>query len=347
MRIDYRKLTDCVAEVFTAAGMRPEDASWTAECLVKTSAKGVYSHGVHLITGYVNRLTSGMVNVDGSMSVVRETAGTARIDGNNGVGQAVMRDAMKLAIAKAKETGSAVVTGTNIQHYGAGLVYADMAVEAGCIVSLYANAKAQVTPFGSKKPFYGTNPMTWGVPAGKYPAYILDMACSVGAWNKLSVMHNEGRPAPDGWGVDRNGDPTNDPYEIMYSGALLPFGGVKGSGLAGVANFFSGIASGAAKDVYDLYVTGINNYGMIIQLFDIEALMSMEEFSERIEFQIGELLSLEPADESRPVVYPGYLEAKRLEKALAEGVDVADSIAEEIIAAGDKVGIDVRHYFGE
>ena len=344
MLVEYNKLIECVSAVFTAAGMNKDDAAWTAQCLVRTSAKGVYSHGVHLIARYIDRMVAGKVNFDGKMTILSESPSTARIDGGNGIGQAVMRDATKLAVKKAKETGAAVVTGTNMQHYGAGLVYAEIAAEAGCMLTLYANAKAQVVPFGAKTGYYGTNPMTWGIPAGRYPAYILDMACSVGAWNKLAVMKAEGLDAPEGWGIDKNGNPTTNIAEI-FQGGLLPFGGVKGSGLAGVAQFFSGVASGAAKTVYDLYQPDVNNYGMIVQVVDIEKFMPMDEFNERIESQIAQLLALEPVDPSRPVVYPGYLEEQKLRKALAEGVDVADAIADEIIEEAKKVDMDVSGYF--
>ena len=144
--------------------------------------------------------------------------------------------------------------------------------------------------------------------------------------------------------IDKNGNPTTNIAEI-FQGGLLPFGGVKGSGLAGVAQFFSGVASGAAKTVYDLYQPDVNNYGMIVQVVDIEKFMPMDEFNERIESQIAQLLALEPVDPSRPVVYPGYLEEQKLRKALAEGVDVADAIADEIIEEAKKVDMDVSGYF--
>ncbi len=340
MLIGYQTLEQGIARIFEAAGQSSEDAAWTAAALVRTSAKGVFSHGVHLVNNYVQRFRKFNVNFQAKMKLVADWPSSARIDGDNGVGQVIMRDATKLAIEKAKQTGSAVVTGTHMHHYGAGLVYADMAVAEGMMFTLYANSKAQVAPFGAKKPFYGTNPVTWGIPCGKYAPYILDMACSVGAGNKLAVWMHEEKQAPEGWGIDGDGQPTTDPRTILFDGALLPFGGVKGSGLAGMANFMAGNASGAENDLYKLYDPEVNNYGMIMQVVDISKLMDMDEYNARVERQIGELLSLPPVDPARPVLYAGYLEQQRLEKALAEGIEVRDSILDEIREAGRTVGVD-------
>ncbi len=340
MKIPYETLQGALTKMFAASGLSERDAAITSECLVRTSGKGVYSHGVHLVKNYIARVGDHGVAPEAKMTIVSESPSSVRILGNNGMGQVHMTDITNMAIAKAKETGACVITGTGIRHYGAGLVFADMCVAENMMVELYANSITEVAPFGSKERYYGTNPVTWGVPAGKYHPYILDMACSVGAGNKVMLMLREGKPVPEGWGIDKDGKPTTDAAAIRGGGAMLPFGGIKGSGLAGVAQFFAGVASGAAKDVRDVFHTSWDNCGFLLQVIDISKFMDIEEYNERIEYQIEALMNLEPVDPARPVIYPGYLEGERLAKAKEEGIEVEGAIYDELSEAAESVGLD-------
>jgi LDH2 family malate/lactate/ureidoglycolate dehydrogenase len=202
-----------------------------------------------------------------------------------------------------------------------------------------------MAPFGGAKKLFGTNPFTFGAPAGKFPPYILDMATTMVAGNKIEYYMRANKPVPAGYGLDRHGAECIDPVEIMKYGSLMPFGGVKGSGIAGMANILGGILSGGgfAEEVISLCrdVRMPANYGCHINLIHVDSVMDSTRYAERMEQWIEKILGAPPAKGFERVVYPGFIEEEKFQRAQCEGVEIAENIQRQLVEAGGLVGLDM------
>ncbi len=347
MLIAYQECVDYIADIFKAAGVDEKSALMQAELFVNTEAKGVWSHGIGLVSKYTQRFKDKTVNLNPDIKIEDTGSSTAKVDGDQGLGVVVMDKAVEVAIKKARDTGISCLTATNLQHYAAGLYYATRPVLEGMIMTLTANSPASIAPFGGRKKYFGTNPYTFAAPMGKKPFYCLDMASSVVAGNKLESYEKAGVKVPVGMGLDRDGKPCEDPGEILHHGTLLPFGGAKGSGIAGMVNILSGILSGAAyeDDVISLCrdLSKPTNYGCCIQLINIAHFMDLKTYSERAEKWADAILNNPPAKDFQSVVYPGYLEDKRFKKSLKDGIEMNNSSLKSLRDACDIVSMQCRY----
>lgn len=345
MTVSYEASIDLMGQIFTRAGLRPERARQQAELFASTEAKGVLSHGVGLTLKYTEQFLKGTIQTEPQITVLRRTPASAVLDGGQGLGVTVVSAGIEMAMEMAAQTGAGCVTVTNLQHYAAGLYYAERPVQAGMILTLMANSPCSMAPFGGSKKYYGTNPLTFAAPMGDLPPYCLDMASSVCAGNKLENAMNLGQSVPEGLGLDRYGQPCTDPEEILRHGSLLPFGGAKGSGIAGMVNILAGILSGGAyeDDVISLCRdrNKPSNYGCCIQVLDIAKFMDMERYRQRAENWARTVLENPPAAGFDRVVYPGYLEGMRYRRAKEEGLPLSDISVVNLKKAGELVKLDV------
>jgi LDH2 family malate/lactate/ureidoglycolate dehydrogenase len=208
-------------EVFRSCGMVGEDASILAESLVQANLRGVDSHGVARVGIYVKRLKMGLTNPRPNVEVVQESAATLLVDGDNGMGQVVGVRALDLGLDKARESGGVSVGVRRSNHYGAGAYYVQRAVAKDTIAFAYSNAPPTMAPWGGVDPYVGTNPYAYGVPAGEHRPIILDMATSIVARGKIILAAERGDSIPEGWAVDKQGNPTTDAREAL-EGSVLP-----------------------------------------------------------------------------------------------------------------------------
>ena len=253
IRVDADQLRELISALFQKLGQSKEDADITADILVLSDLFGVDSHGVsHNIKGwYIRAFSEGRVNPKPREEIVQETPGTALIDGGGGLGHAVAYRGMKLAIKKARQVGVGIVSIRNSSHFGMAGYYPYMAVREDMIgIAMTSGGGAIVLPTFGAKPMYGTNPLSIGAPAGKHPAFLLDMATSVVAAGKLQIASLLGVPIPEGWALDENLEPTTDPVRALKAHHLLPLGGDqahgshKGFGLGLAVQILCGILSG-------------------------------------------------------------------------------------------------------
>lgn len=346
MRIPYERCLELVAQIFENAGLKKERSYQQADLFVATEARGVWSHGIGLVLKYTEQFLKKTINTEPEIQIVKKYPSSAVIDGDCGLGVTVLESGIALAMDMASETGMGCVTITNLQHYAAGLYYAPKVTDDGKILMLMANSPGSMAPFGGTRKYYGTNPFTFAAPMGTLPCYCLDMASSVCAGNKLENAMNLGRKVPEGLGLDRNGEPSTDPEEILRHGSLLPFGGAKGSGIAGMVNIMTGILSGGAfeDDVISLCrdVKKPSNYGCYAQVLDITKFMSLSEYNERAEKWAGAVLANPPAKGVKQVVYPGYLEGMRYREAKEKGLELSDISLRNLELAGKMTGVDIR-----
>lgn len=298
VRVDYRALTDFVVQVLQKFGVPNEDATITGQNLVKADLRGIESHGVARLKRYTDGLKNDVVRTHPNIRTIRESPVTALVDGDFGLGQVVSYKAMNLAIEKAKKNHVGLVGVRNSNHFGIAGFYGLMALKHDLIGLVMTNTRPLVTPTFSRRKMIGTNPLCVAVPTGE-KGFVLDMATSVAPIGKMEVARRLGKKVPMGWGIDPEGNLTDDPSRIS-KGALLPLGGLgevlgghKGYGLAAVVDVFCGILTGAhfGSTVGETQGPDPANVGHFFGAINPESFMPLSEFKSRMDQLIGSLKS--------------------------------------------------------
>lgn len=239
--------------LLAAGGADDHESQIVGDSLVGANVRGHDSHGVMRIPFYLAQVKTGIIRQGARLTVLSETASAVVGDGNWGFGQVVSQDLVRRLIKKAAETGIACGTLKQSAHIGRLGEYAEMAAEHGMTSIIMADthgAAQRVAPVGGKAPRLGTNPLCMGVPGGQDGPFILDFGTSATAEGKVRVKKIAGELVPDGWLLDPEGRPTNDPNQLYGNppGSILPMGGTqayKGFGLAFMIELFCSGLSGA------------------------------------------------------------------------------------------------------
>ncbi len=293
LRVPAQKLEAFIARAMGAVGVPPGDARIIGELMTRADVQGSEGHGIFRLPQYIRRIKGGAVNVKPDIRVVREAAGMALVDGDNGMGHLVMRFATERAIEKAKDAGVAWVGVRWSNHAGPASLYATVPL-AHDMIGLYlavGNAN-HLPPWGGLDMLLSTNPIAVAVPAGEEPPIILDMATTVAAYGKVKTKAQRGEMMPEGWMMDRQGRPLTDPKRAN-EGFLLPIGGYKGYGLALIFGLLAGTLNGAAmgRDVVDFNADDATptNTGHVIVAINIEAFQPVAEFKKSMDALIRDL----------------------------------------------------------
>jgi LDH2 family malate/lactate/ureidoglycolate dehydrogenase len=292
-RISGEKLRAFIAASFEAVDVSREDAKAIAQLMAQADINGSEGHGVFRLPQYIRRIKGGAVNVKPNIRVEREMAGMALVHGDNGMGHLVMKFATEKAIEKAKTAGVAWVGARWSNHAGPASLYASMPL-AHNMIGLYmaVGSANHLPPWGGLDMLLSTNPIAVAVPAGEEPAIILDMATTVAAYGKVKTKAQRGEMMPEGWMMDRQGNPLTDPKRAN-EGFLLPIGGYKGYGLARVMGLLAGNLNAAAmgKDVVDFNNddTTETNTGHTIVAINVEAFQDLQEFKQGMDTLIRDI----------------------------------------------------------
>jgi len=252
--IDAQRLISAVADIFMAVGIAAADAQVVAADLVAADVEGIASHGVMLVPMYVERINKGSVSRRSAGEVISDRGGAMVIDAGNALGQLTSRQAVKLAVARAREIGLAAVAVRNGFHFGTAGRYARMMAEQNCVGIVLTNTRPLMPAPGGAEALVGNNPIAIALPsAGEFPVEA-DMALSATAMGKIRLAAAAGQPIPGDWAVDSQGHPTTDPAAAI-KGMLLPAAGPKGFGLACVIDLLcGGLSDGAVgAEVRPLY----------------------------------------------------------------------------------------------
>lgn len=348
IRIGADRLEQWSADLLTSAGVPNADAAEIAHHLVFADLRGVDTHGTSRLKIYLTRLESGAMNWSTQPQIVRESPVHAVIDGGNGFGQVVARDATDVAIEKALTSGMASVTVHHSNHCGCLAYYTLRMAERGLIGFACTNAPAFMPPFGAKEAFFGTNPFSIAAPAGTNPPFVLDMATSQVARGKIINAAREGTPIPEGWAIDRDGNPTTDAQAGM-AGFVLPMGGAKGSGLAAMVEVFAGVLSGsllspALPKMYEQtdVAAQLGHFFMAIRP-DLH--LPADEFGARMDEMLDGIRNAAPAPGTQAVLAPGDLERSKEAEHRRVGVPVQPGVLVEFKELAKRYGVplpDVR-----
>ena len=269
--VDFDLLETFMKEVFTKIGIPEKDAEICANVLITSDKRGIDSHGIGRFKPiYIDRIKTGQINPVTKIDIVREAPATAVLDGNNGMGQVVSHKAMTMAIDKAKKYGIGMVAVRNSNHYGIAGYWPLMAIEHDMIGITGTNARPSIAPTFGVENMMGTNPMTFGIPTDEEFPFVLDCATSVSQRGKIETLSRLGKPTPEGWVIDRNGEYMTDSDAILKAlvdgeAALVPVGGqgeitagYKGYGYAAVVEILSAALQHGA---YMKMLTGLTEKG--------------------------------------------------------------------------------------
>jgi LDH2 family malate/lactate/ureidoglycolate dehydrogenase len=340
-------LFDFMVRFFTGLGVPQERAKITAEILQAADLRGVSSHGmIRLQTYYGSRLQKGLIDPLADNAIIREGPASLALNGKNGLGQVVAKDAMTRCIEKAKQTGIAMVTVSNSNHYGIAGYYAMMALQHDMIGISLTNSQPLVAPTYGRKRLLGTNPIAIAAPAQTSKAFVLDMATSIVPIGKVTYYDKAGESLPEGWAVDANGKETTSPKEVLEGGALYPLGGpdilrgYKGYGLAMLVDILSGVLSGSAfgKNVSDPKNPGPANVGHFFAAIRLDAFRDPDDFKKDMEALFDQLRSAEKAEGQDRIYIHGEKEFELAQKYQVEGIPLLEEVVKSLVSAGESAG---------
>ena len=233
------------AEVLEAAGARPENARPLARAIAAAEREGIASHGLLYLPIYVEHLHCGKVDGQAIPAVTRPREGTILVDAGTGFAHAAIDAGFDELIPLARKLGVAALAIRNSYNCGV-LGYHTGRIAAEGLVGLgFTNAPASIAPLGGNRPVIGTNPFSLAVPDGDGQAAILiDQSASVVARSEVMKHARDGRPIPEGWALDPDGQPTRD-AELALKGSMAPSGGYKGVGIGLLTEVMAAALTGA------------------------------------------------------------------------------------------------------
>lgn len=306
-----------------ANGVPDGDATTIAECLVRADLRGVDSHGLTRLPGYLERVRRGLVEPRVDLVPVRVAHAAAELDGHNGFGFVIATRAMAEAMDIARDAGVGAVSARRSTHFGMAACYALQAAEAGFIALIFTNASPGMPPWGGRDALIGTSPIAAAAPAGSEVPFILDMSPALAARGKIRRAVKQHEPIPPGWALDGDGRPTTDPRAAL-NGVMQPIGGPKGSGLSIMMDIFGGVISGAAfaGAVGDMTKEfgRPQNVGHFFLAMRPDLFMPMARYRQRMDELVRTIHEARRAEGFDEILVPGELEGRREAQRRRDGI---------------------------
>lgn len=340
IRVDGNRLRSFTAEVFEQAGLPAEDAAIEAEVLVWANLRGVDSHGVQRVAGYVRSVEAGHYNPRPDIRIERETPATMLIEADRAFGPVVTTYAMKQAIGKARKAGIGWVLIRNTTHQGAMAYYAQMAARENMAGIASVCNPPNMAPPGARAPGVHNSPIAIAVPGSRIPFISLDMATSVAAFGKLDVAVDRGESIPDTWALDEAGHPTTDPRQARF---LQPAGGYKGYGLALIFECLSSLMVGNPLLTRAITGpgarTGVQN--SFIGAIDIAAFTDPVAYRASIDDLAAAMKGLPRVEGVDELFVPGEPEERVYRDRIENGIPLPPGTREKLSEVAVKFGLEV------
>ena len=352
--ISYHTLLSFTENIFKKIGCSEADAAMAARALIAADLRGIDSHGVARLSGYVRLWEAKRVNAQPAIKIVHETPSTAVVDGDSGLGLVVAPFAMQTAISKAKNVGTGWVSVSNSNHFGIAGYHAMMALEQDMIGIAMTNASALVAPTFSIERMLGTNPICVAIPAGNETAFVADLATTTAANGKLEILQRKSLQAPTGWIQDKDGNASTNPHELKGGGALLPLGGDrdhgshKGYALGAVVDIFSAVLSGANYGPwvppFPAYVPMPDNQpgkgiGHFFGAMRIDAFRPAADFKLHMDQWIRRFRAAKPVPGQERVLIPGDPEREAEAERLNKGIPLLNAVTENLKELGERFDV--------
>ncbi|MBL0333791.1 MAG: Ldh family oxidoreductase [Chitinophagaceae bacterium] len=350
----YNQLLEFTRNVFEKIGCPPEQAKTASRALLSADLRGIDSHGVARLSGYVRLWEVKRVNATPNIRIIHETPSTAVVDGDSGLGLVIAPFAMQIAIEKAKAVGTGWVSVQHSNHFGIAAHHAMMALEHDMIGIAMTNASPLVAPTFSIDKMLGTNPICVAAPAGTEPPFVADLATTTAANGKLEILQRKNLDTPTGWVQDKEGNPSHDANILKKGGALLPLGGDrehgshKGYALGAVVDIFSALLSGANfapwVPPFPAYVPmpaqqpgkGIGHFFGAMR---IDAFRPATDFKQSMDHWIQGFRNAKTVSGEEKVLVPGDPEREFEILRFKNGVPILDAVVNDLEALAEKFSI--------
>lgn len=350
----YEQLYHFTLSVFEKMGCPPEQARTAAKALLSADLRGIDSHGVARLSGYVRLWEVKRVNATPNIRIIHETPSTAVVDGDSGLGLVIAPFAMQIAIEKAKAVGTGWVSVQHSNHFGIAAHHAMMALEHDMIGMAMTNASPLVAPTFSIDKMLGTNPICVAAPAGSEPPFVADLATTTAANGKLEILQRKNMDTPSGWVQDKEGNESHDANILKKGGALLPLGGDrehgshKGYALGAVVDIFSALLSGAN---YAPWVPPFPAYvpmpeqqpgkgiGHFFGAMRVDAFRPAEDFKKHMDHWIQGFRNAKTIPGQEKVLVPGDPEREYEAVRSKDGIPLLDTVVEDLVKTGMRFNI--------
>jgi LDH2 family malate/lactate/ureidoglycolate dehydrogenase len=353
-RLSDRVLHDFCVGVFRSFGVPEIDARTAADVLIAADLRGIDSHGVARLHTYVDMLTLGRINPTPRVTIVRETASTATVDGDNGLGLVVGPQANRIAMEKATSAGSGWVSVRNTNHYGIAGWYAMQGLEHNLINWAMTNSTKLVAPLWGAERMLGTNPIAIAFPGREEPPIVVDLATCAAAYGKVEIANRIGKSIPEGWAVDREGRMTTDPQGMIQGGALLPLGsdrersGHKGYALGMMVDVLCAVLSGANWGPFtppfalrqEIPARSVGKgIGHFFGSMRIDGFIDPDEFRAQIDDVVRTFRKTKPAPGTSGPIIPGDPEREAEHERRAAGIPLVPAVIADLVDVARITGV--------
>ncbi|WP_298390103.1 Ldh family oxidoreductase [Hydrotalea sp.] len=355
MLYSYSTLFQFTKNTFLKMGCSEADAQTAATVLLSADVRGIDSHGVARLSGYVRLWEAGRINTNPQIKIIHETPSTAVINGDAGLGLVVAPFAMNIAIQRAQQCGTGWVSVQNSNHFGIAGYHAMMAVQQNMIGISMTNASALVAPTFSVERMLGTNPIAVAIPAGQQPPFVADFATTTASNGKLEILQRKNEDAPLGWVQNDAGIPTQDAAILKKGGAMLPLGSDrehgshKGYALGSIVDIFSAVLSGAAYGPwvppFPAYVPMPQNMpgkglGHFFGAMRIDAFRPADEFKQHMDHWIERFRNAKPVEGQEKVIIPGDPEREMEQIRMDAGIPLIAPVVKDLKTIAEKFKLD-------
>lgn len=322
--LTVEELEDLIAEALIASGVSPENAASVARALSSAEADGHKGHGLSRILSYSAQARAGKVDGRAVPALERLRPGFIKVDANFGFAYPALDLAISALPALARENGIAAAAIARSHHFGVAGYHCERLADQGIVAFAFSNAPQAIAPYGGKKGLFGTNPIAFAAPRETGAPVVIDIALSVAARGLVMAAQQAGKPIPEGWALDADGNPTTDADKAM-AGTMVPVGGPKGAALALMIELLAGALIGAnfAYEASSLFDDkgGPPNIAQFLIAIDPEALGTLAAFNARVE-EMAERI------EAQGARLPGSRRLANRERARREGLRVPASLVE-------------------
>jgi len=350
-KLTFENLKSFCERAYTKVGVPAVEAEIVSDLLVRSDLRGIETHGVMRLPIYIQRLEKNYVRKKSEFNIIRQKGATAYVEANGSMGHIVSHKAMNLAIRLAEENGVSWVAVKDSGHFGVAGLFPMMALERDMIGYICSNSAPMMAPYGGRERLIGNNPLSYAFPAEKMLPVVVDFSCSVVASGRLILMRKKGEKIPLGWAVDKNGMPTEDPYEgYEGGGSLSPLGAHKGYGLALAHEILSALLSGGKltrniKSLYEVDEAGIQGTCHSFMVIDPDCFYGREDFKKSMDDYILAIKNSGKAKGVEEILMPGEIEANTESEGLKNGIVLSQATAKGLMDLSRRLDISSPEFY--
>lgn len=332
MLVSYQELVRAAQVILEAVGENPENAKLAAEIITQSDARGISTHGTHMLNLIYAKRKAKQLNFPTKIDVLTDMGAIALLDGNDGLGQIGAYRATQLAIDKAKYYGVGAVLLRHSNNVGALGTYAELIAKEKMAGVFFCNASPAMAPWGGARQFFGTQPFSIGIYMGDHASFVADMATSQVARGRIRQAFRENKEIPKDWALDIDGNPTTDPEQAI-KGLLLPMGGPKGSAIAMAIDIIAGIVSGSnyAPNVRAIHHTeGAAGIGCGVIVLDLPSFIDLDQYGIKLTEYLEQIKMMPRIQGIHEILIPGENRFRKEALSKTNGVDVPDENIDKI-----------------